>query len=42
MNIYDILKDSMDILEIKKADIKILTKYRNNHVATREVSDAIQ
>lgn len=32
----------VDILEIKKADIKILTKYRNNHVATREVSGAIQ
>ena len=32
----------VDILEIKKADINILTKYRNNYVATREVSGAIQ
>ena len=32
----------VDILEIKKADIKILTKYRNNYVATREVSGAVQ
>lgn len=32
----------VDILEIKKADINILTKYRNNYVATREVSGAVQ
>lgn len=32
----------VDILEIKKADVQILTKYRNNYVATREVSGAVQ
>lgn len=32
----------VDILEIKKADICMLTKYRNNYVATREISGAIQ
>ena len=32
----------VDILEIKKADIRMLTQYRNNYVASREVSGAIQ
>lgn len=32
----------VDVLEIKKADIRVLTKYRNNYVASREVSGAIQ
>lgn len=32
----------IDILEIKKADILLLTKYRNNFVASRELSGAIQ
>lgn len=32
----------VDILEIKKADVLVLTKYRNNHVASREISGAIQ
>lgn len=32
----------VDILEIKKADIRMLTQYRNNYVATREISGAIQ
>lgn len=32
----------VDILEIKKADISMLTQYRNNYVATREISGAIQ
>lgn len=32
----------VDILEIKKADVRILTQYRNNYVATREISGAIQ
>lgn len=32
----------VDVLEIKKADILILTKYRNNYVASRELSGAIQ
>ena len=32
----------VDILEIKKADILLLTKYRNNYVASRELSGAIQ
>lgn len=32
----------VDILEIKKADINVLTRYRNNYVATREVSGAVQ
>lgn len=32
----------VDILEIKKADVRILTQYRNNYVASREVSGAIQ
>lgn len=32
----------VDVLEIKKADILILTKYRNNYVASRELSRAIQ
>lgn len=31
-----------DILEIKKADVRVLTRYRNNYVASREVSGAIQ
>lgn len=31
----------VDVLEIKKADITVLTKYRNNYVASREVSRAI-
>ena len=30
------------ILEIKKADINVLTRYRNNYIATREVSGAVQ
>lgn len=32
----------IDILEIKKADVRMLTQYRNNYVATREISGAIQ
>lgn len=32
----------VDILEIKKADIRMLAQYRNNYVATREISGAIQ
>lgn len=32
----------VDILEIKKADVRMLTQYRNNYVATREISSAIQ
>lgn len=32
----------VDILEIKKADVLLLTKYRNNYVASRELSGAIQ
>lgn len=32
----------VDILEIKKANVRVLTKYRNNYVASREVSGAIQ
>jgi len=32
----------VDILEIKKADVTILTKYRNNYVPSREFSGAIQ
>lgn len=32
----------VDILEIKKADVRMLTQYRNNYVATREISGAIQ
>lgn len=32
----------VDILEIKKADVRVLTKYRNNYVETREVSGAVQ
>ena len=32
----------VDILEIKKADVRMLTQYRNNYVASREVSGAIQ
>lgn len=32
----------VDVLEIKKADIQVLTQYRNNFVATREISGAIQ
>jgi len=32
----------VDILEIKKADVRVLTQYRNNYVASREVSGAIQ
>ena len=32
----------VDILEIKKADVRMLSQYRNNFVASREVSGAIQ
>lgn len=32
----------VDILEIKKADVRVLTQYRNNYVAAREISGAIQ
>lgn len=32
----------VDILEIKKADIRVLTQYRNNYVAAREISGAVQ
>lgn len=32
----------VDILEIKKADIRMLTQYRNNYVATREIAGAVQ
>ena len=32
----------IDILEIKKADVRVLTQYRNNYVAAREISGAIQ
>lgn len=32
----------VDVLEIKKADVLVLTKYRNNYVASRELSGAIQ
>lgn len=32
----------VDILEIKKADVLVLTQYRNNYVASRELSGAIQ
>lgn len=32
----------IDIMEIKKADVHMLTKYRNNYVASRELSGAIQ
>lgn len=32
----------VDILEIKKADVRMLTQYRNNYVAAREISGAIQ
>ena len=32
----------VDILEIKKADVRVLTQYRNNYVSSREVSGAIQ
>ena len=32
----------IDILEIKKADVLVLTKYRNNYVASRELSGSIQ
>ena len=32
----------VDILEIKKTDVRMLTQYRNNYVASREVSGAIQ
>ena len=32
----------VDVLEIKKADVQVLTQYRNNYVATREISGAIQ
>lgn len=32
----------VDILEIKKADVRMLTQYRNNYVSTREISGAIQ
>ena len=30
------------ILEIKKADVRVLTQYRNNYVAAREISGAVQ
>ena len=32
----------VDILEIKKADVRVLTQYRNNYVSSREISGAIQ
>ena len=32
----------VDILEIKKADVRVLTQYRNNYVAAREISGAVQ
>lgn len=32
----------IDILEIKKADVRVLTQYRNNYVAAREISVAVQ
>lgn len=32
----------VDVLEIKKADVLVLTKYRNNYVASRELSGAVQ
>lgn len=32
----------VDVLEIKKADIRVLTQYRNNYVAAREISGAVQ
>lgn len=32
----------VDVLEIKKADIRVLTKYRNNYVVAAEISGAIQ
>ena len=32
----------VDILEIKKADVRVLTQYRSNYVAAREISGAIQ
>jgi len=32
----------VDILEIKKADVILLAKYRNNYIPTRELSGAIQ
>lgn len=32
----------VDILEIKKADVRMLSQYRNNYVASREVAGAIQ
>jgi len=32
----------VDVLEIKKADVRVLTQYRNNYVAAREISGAIQ
>ena len=32
----------VDILEIKKADVRVLTQYRNNYVAAREISVAVQ
>ena len=32
----------VDVLEIKKADVRMLSQYRNNYVASREVSGAIQ
>lgn len=32
----------IDILEIKKADVRVLTQYRNNYVAAREISGAVQ
>ena len=32
----------VDILEIKKADVHVLTQYRNNYVAAREISGAVQ
>lgn len=32
----------VDILEIKKANVRVLTQYRNNYVAAREISGAVQ
>ncbi len=32
----------VDVLEIKKADVRILTKYRDNYSATREISGGVQ
>ena len=32
----------VDVLEIKKADIRVLTQYRSNYVAAKEISGAVQ